>query len=188
MKLIGLGGTDASGKDTVAEVLVEKDNWQMVSVSDILRTELNNRGVRLSRKALRHLSAEWRRKHGLGVLIDKAVDKFDQDKYQGLVITSLRNYGEADEVHKLGGKVVWVDADPHVRYARVTNRKRGTEDQVTFAEFLAEEQEQMHHYEGDHHTLNLFGVKERADITLINDGDDVEVFKIAAQKALAKFI
>lgn len=184
MKLIGLSGTDASGKDTVGEMLVERHGWQMVSVSDILRAELTRRGEHLSRKSLRHLSAEWRRQHGLGVLIDKAADKFDKKKYKGLVIGSLRNYGEADEVHKLGGQVVWVDADPHVRYSRITSRNRGTEDEVSFEEFLAEEQEQMHHYEGDHHTLNLYGVKERADITLINDGNDVEIFKDAAEKAL----
>ncbi len=186
--MIGLSGTDASGKDTVGEMLVERHGWQWVSVSDILRAELTKRGEHLSRKSLRHLSAEWRRQQGLGVLVDKAVDKFDDKKYKGLVIGSLRNYGEADEVHRLGGQVVWVDADPHVRYSRLTSRNRGTEDQVSFEEFLVEEQEQMYHYEGDQHTLNLFGVKERADITLINDGDDANAFKNAAEKALKPFL
>lgn len=188
MKLIGIGGTDASGKDTVGEMLAERHGWQVVSVSDILRAELNRRGVVLSRKALRHLSAEWRREYGLGVLVDKAVEKYEDGKFKGLVIGSLRNYSEADEIHRLGGKVIWVDADPHVRYARITSRNRGTEDQVSFEEFVEEEQEQMHHYEGDHHTLNLFGVKERADITLINNGNDIEDFKYAAEKALRRII
>ncbi|MBX4201882.1 AAA family ATPase [Candidatus Saccharibacteria bacterium] len=184
MKLIGLGGTDASGKDTVGEMLVDRFNWQVVSVSDILRAELNKRGTELNRKNLRLLSSEWRRESGLGVLVDKAVELFDKQRYKGLVISSLRNYGEADEVHKLKGKVVWVDADPQIRYERVVSRNRGTEDQVSFEEFLAEEQEQMFHYRGDQHTLNLSGVKDRADVSLINDGDDIEEFKNQVQKAL----
>jgi len=184
MKLIGLAGTDASGKDTVGDMLAERFNWQVVSVSDILRAELNKRGTELSRKSLRLLSAEWRRENGLGVLVDKAVELFDKNKYKGLVISSLRNHGEADEVHKLGGRVVWVDADPQMRYERIVGRNRGTEDQVSFEEFLAEEQEQMFHYQGDRHTLNLSGVKDRADVSLMNDGDDIEAFKDYAQKAL----
>ena len=184
MKLVGLGGTDASGKDTVGEMLSERFSWQIVSVSDILRSELNARGTPLSRKNLRLLSAQWRREYGLGVLIDKAVELFDKKKYKGLVISSLRNYGEADEVHKLGGKVVWVDADPQVRYERIVGRNRGAEDQVSFEEFLAEEQEQMFHYKGDKHTLSLDGVKQKADIFLMNDGNDIEVFKDQAQTAL----
>lgn len=187
MKLIGLGGTDASGKDTVAEMLVERHGWEFISVSDILREEAKKRSMPLQRDTLRTISAEWRRDFGLGVLVDKAFKEFEKMGKKNLVIASLRNFGEADEVHKLGGAVVWVDADPKVRYQRITSRNRGTEDQVSFEEFIAEEKAQMDH-EGDRHTLNLAGVKERADIVLENNGNDVEKFKTTAEKALAKLL
>lgn len=189
--IIGISGTDASGKDTVGQMLAERHNWLFVSVSEILRDELRQRNVPLERKNLRELSAQWRRQHGLGVLVDKAVQQFHRSggrhKYQGLVIASLRHPGEAARLQELGGRVVWTDADPKVRYRRIVARNRGTEDQVSFDEFLAEEQAQMKP-SGDEATLSLSGVKERADIFIVNDGNDTEAFKNQAEKKLAKFI
>lgn len=188
MKLIGIGGTDGSGKDTVGEMLAERHGWLFISIADILREEAQKRGAALRRSTLRAISTEWRRQYGLGVLVDKAMEHYKpvQSKYKGLVIASLRNPGEADEVHRLGGKVAWVDADPKVRYQRVTSRQRGAEDEVNFEEFLAEEKAQMEHHKGDHHTLNLLSVKEKADIFIENNGSDIEGFKIHAEKTLKK--
>jgi dephospho-CoA kinase len=189
MRLVGIAGTDGSGKDTVTEVLTERD-WLYVSLSEILREEAKNRGLKLRRYTLRLISAEWRRKHGLGVLIDKAMELYkpQQKKYKGLVIASLRNPGEADEVHRLGGQVVWVDAAPKVRYGRIMNRHRGTEDDVTYEEFLAEEEAQMRHHDGDEATLNLGDVKAKADIFLENNGDDIEAFKNQVEKTLQQVL
>jgi dephospho-CoA kinase len=189
MRLVGIAGTDGSGKDTVTEVLTERD-WLYVSLSEILREEAKNRGLKLRRYTLRLISAEWRRKHGLGVLIDKAMELYkpQQKKYKGLVIASLRNPGEADEVHRLGGQVVWVDAAPKVRYDRIMNRHRGTEDDVTYEEFLAEEEAQMRHHDGDEATLNLGDVKAKANIFLENNGDDIEAFKNQVEKTLQQVL
>jgi dephospho-CoA kinase len=189
MRLVGIAGTDGSGKDTVTEVLTERD-WLYVSLSEILREEAKNRGLKLRRYTLRLISAEWRRKHGLGVLIDKAMELYkpQQKKYKGLVIASLRNPGEADEVHRLGGQVVWVDAAPKVRYGRIMNRHRGTEDDVTYEEFLAEEEAQMRHHDGDEATLNLGDVKAKANIFLENNGDDIEAFKNQVEKTLQQVL
>lgn len=184
MNIIGIGGTNGSGKDTIGQYLAEK-RYLFVSVSDILRDELERRKLPIERENLRSLSAEWRRQHGLGVLIDKAFEKFKKqaDIYRGLAIASLRNHGEADRVHELGGKVVWVDADSKVRYERIHSRQRSTEDKKTFEQFLAEEEVEMHH-SGDEATLSLAGVKERADIFIENNSNNKEVFKKSVQKAL----
>lgn len=188
MKLIGIGGTDASGKDTVGYMLEERYGWQFVSVSDFLRIELRNRGNRLTRESMRKLSAQWRRELGMGALVDKAVDIFEPRKYSGLVLASLRNPGEADEIHRLGGRVVWVDANPKIRFERLTKRQKGTEDTVTFEEFLKEEDAQMRHHLDDSHTLNLSGVKEKADVFLKNNGHDIEKFKDQAEKFLKSLL
>lgn len=185
MALIGIGGTDGAGKDSLGEYLAEQYGWLFLSVTDILRQEAKKRNMTLSRSNLKIISAEWRRQNGLGILVDKAVEnygKISQD-YKGLVIASLRNPGEADRVHKLGGKVVWVDADPQIRYERIISRKRGTEDQVTFPEFLAEEKQQMSQA-GDEATLNLSAVKAKADIFITNN-NTLDFFKRAIAKSLA---
>ncbi len=189
IKLIGIGGTNGSGKDTVGQMLAERHGWLFVSVTDILRGELKKRGLAIERENLRNLSAEWRRLHGLGVLVDEAKDLYiAQNKNRGgLVIASLRNSGEADRVHDLGGEVVWVDADPKIRYSRIESRARGPEDHKTYDEFIAEEQAEMHR-SGDEATLNTAGVKAKADIFITNNGNDIEEFMSIAQKALQKYL
>lgn len=188
MKIIGLSGTNGSGKDAVGQTLQELNNYLFISVTDLLREEATKRGLPIERSSLRMISAEWRREHGLGVLVDKAVEMYSQTKgHDGLVIASLRNPGEADSVHSLGGTVIWVDADPHVRYDRLTTRQRSDEDNKTFDEFLAEEQAEMTH-EGDEATLNSAGVKQKADMVILNDGNDLEAFKQQVQVQLKDII
>jgi dephospho-CoA kinase len=186
-RIIGIGGTDASGKDTVGEALAESYGWQFISVTDILREEAKKRGWTLTRSNLRKISAQWRHEHGMAVLVEIAVQRYYPQKYKGLAISSLRHPAEADKIHELGGQVVWVDADPRIRYERILKRNRGTEDSITFEKFLAEEQAQMHS-SGDEAALNLAGVKAKADIYLPNDGHDREVFIAAVEKTLAPYL
>ena len=148
MKLIGIAGTNGSGKDTVGKVLAASHNFLFVSMTDMLREELAKRGLPPAREHMRNLSAEWRREHGLGVLIDKSIEfyKAQAKEYAGLAVASLRNPGENDRVHELGGKVVWVDAEPKVRYDRLQanagarGELRAVDDKKTFEQFQAEEQ------------------------------------------------
>ncbi|HET8708822.1 MAG TPA: AAA family ATPase [Candidatus Saccharimonadales bacterium] len=189
VKIIGISGSNGSGKDTVGHILVEKFGYYFVSVTDLLRAEARKRGMPVDRESLRTISAEWRREHGLGVLIDKAVEHFHDlpDDYAGLAVASLRNPGEADRVHELSGTVLWLDADPRVRYARIqanaSARNRAEEDNKTFEQFLAEEQAEMHR-SGDTATLDMSAVKTKADLTLVNEFDDQQSLAAAIAKTL----
>jgi cytidylate kinase len=185
MKLIGIGGTNGSGKDTVGQMLAERYGWLFVSVADLLRDEARKRNLPIEREVLRTISAEWRRQFGLGVLVDRAVELFKKSDVnkKGLVAVPMRNRGEAQRIKDLGGTLIWVDADSKVRYARITKRQRSSEDKKTYEQFLAEEQAEMHQ-SGDEATLSLSDVKEISDIFLENNGDDIEAFKDQAEKAL----
>jgi len=176
-KIIGLSGTNGSGKDTVGHILADKHGYLFVSVTELLRDEARRQGLSVDRENLRAISAEWRREQGLGVLVDRAVESYEKvaDKYAGVVMASLRNPGEATRVHELGGTVVWVDADPRIRYERiqanVLTRDRAEEDNKTYGQFLAEEEAEMH-ASGDNATLDMSGVKAQADITILNENSD----------------
>lgn len=189
MNIIGLGGTNGSGKDTVGHMLAERRGFLFVSASDLLREELRRRGLSLERENLSALSAEWRREHGMAVLVDKAVEYFQaQEKsYKGLAIASLRHPGEAERIRELGGKTVWVDADPKVRYERIMSRQRGSEDNKTYEQFLAEEQAEMQP-SGDDATLNMTAVRDQADSTLENNGTNISAFKEQASAELASIL
>ena len=186
MKLIGLSGTNGSGKDTVGELIAERYNYLFVSVSDLLRIELRKRGLEVTRENLRNLSAEWRREGGLGALVDMAIELFRSSggEHKGLAIASIRNPGEVTRVHELKGTIVWVDADPRIRYARIqdASRGRGGEDTKTYEEFLAEEVAEMH-ASGDAATLDMSYVKAHSDVTILNESD-LEHLQKATEAAL----
>lgn len=174
IQIIGIGGTNGSGKDTLGEILAEKHGYKFISLTEMLRAECRERGLPVERENLRMISAEWRKKGGLGAPIDKVVAAYEAlpETYTGLVTASLRNPGEADRVHELGGIVVWTDADPKIRYERVVGADRGRddEDNKTFEQFLQEEHDEMYPKPGASATsLATIEVKKRADITILND-------------------
>lgn len=188
MKIYGHAGTNGAGKDTVADMLHERHNFYVGSATQLLGEELKKRGLPLDRKHKSALSAEWRREHGMGVIVDKAYEYFKahESEYEGMIVGSLRHPGEVDRIHELDGKMIWVDADPKIRYDRVTaNHREGraAEDNKTFEEFMADEEREMHPV-GDAATLNMAAVKEKSDIFIQNNGNDIEAFKDRAEKAL----
>lgn len=179
MKLIGLSGTNGSGKDTIGQILADEHNFLFISMTDMLREEAKNRGWDTSRESLRTISAEWRRESGLGVLIDKSVEYYQKmggdEKYAGLVVASLRNPGENDRVHALGGEVIWIDADPKLRFDRIGSRSRA-DDPMDFDEFQKQEQAEMQH-SGDAATLSMGDVKTKVDKIFFNDTKTIEELK-----------
>jgi cytidylate kinase len=192
LQIIGLAGTNGSGKDTVGQLLSEYHNYCFVSVTELLRAELKARNVPINRENLRNLSSEWRRKHGLGVLIDMAVASYEavKDQYAGIVIASLRHPGEAERVHALGGLVVWVDADSRIRYDRIranaADRGRAGEDDKTYEQFQAEEAIEMNgKVDSDDTALSMSAVKQLSDIQLDNSEQDIVTLRDQVEKALS---
>jgi len=189
LHIIGIAGTNGAGKDTVGNLLEEHHNYLFVSVTDLLRHEARRRDLPVERGVLRNISAEWRRELGLGVLVEKSVAEYEKhrDKYSGVVLSSLRNPGEADTVHEYGGTVIWIDAKPEVRYARIqknaASRGRAGEDDKTFKQFVAEESAEMHK-SGDDATLDMSSVKEKSDIFMDNSHENLEVFRKHVEKEL----
>ena len=188
--VIGLSGTNGAGKDTVGEMLAAHHNYMFISVTELLRNEAKRRGLPVEREVLRTISTEWRRELGLGVLVDKSIAEFEVrgGYYNGLVLASIRNPGEADRIHQLGGSMVWIDAAAMTRYERVQTNKmargRSAEDTKTFEEFLAEEAAEMNPVGGDEATLNMLSVKEKCDLVVDNSHENLDAFRSHVEKVL----
>jgi dephospho-CoA kinase len=189
LQIIGVGGSNGAGKDSVGQILADEYGYIFISVTDLLRAEATKRREPVEREVLRSISAEWRRESGLGVLVEKAMSEYKlvKDKYAGVVMASMRNPGEADKIHELGGTMLWVDANPRTRYDRIqanaATRNRIEEDSKTFDQFLAEEEAEMH-TTGDAATLDMAAVKDRCDLFIINDSNDLGQLQADIEKTL----
>lgn len=192
MKLIGISGTNGSGKDVLSQMLADDFGWLFISASrDLIIPELKRRGLPLERKNMSALTAEWRRADTTGATVNRAIQKFNQKnktgQYKGLVISSMRHASESNRLHELGGKLVWIDADPKIRYERVVVRSKDAKDRKSFEQFVAEEKAEMTHH-GDNATNSMADVKAAADIFLTNNSNNIEKFKQTAQKTLASYL
>ena len=180
-EIIGIAGTNGSGKDALGYIRQSLAKSLTVSLSDILRHELDKKGISHERENLRSLSAEWRATEGPGVLAVRTIEQYHEQKearnLTGLSIVSLRHPAEAQAIKDAGGMVIWVDADIRVRYERITHRGEGrAEDQKTFEEFSAEEKAEMSP-EGNNEGLNMSGVRDLADIKITNDFESLDEYE-----------
>lgn len=188
MKIIGLSGTNGSGKDTIAHILEQQYGFYFASASALLEAELKNRNKPFEREQKRQLSAEWRQEFGTGAIVDKGIAAAQSAGFEKLVVGSLRNSGEIDRVHQLNGRSIWVDADPEIRYQRIISANRGrVEDKKTYQQFLAEEAVEMESG-GDPNKLDMATVKQKADIIIMNNFDSVEAFTLHVKKVLKEMI
>lgn len=121
--LIGIVGLNGSGKETVAEYLVRHYGFEHRDLGQGIRDELKMRGRdHLSRDEMRLLANEMRSKLGFSYWCKKAIDSI---KSRDLVITSLRNPAEVEEIKKRNGIVVEVFADQETRFERTIARVKG---------------------------------------------------------------
>lgn len=119
--IIGLTGTNASGKTTVVEHLISK-GFQYFSLSDVIREELNKRHLDHSRDNLRSVGNELRQRYGANVLAERI--RF-QISSQYAVIDSVRNVEEVASLRQLPKFIlIAVDAPLQARFKRSMNRGR----------------------------------------------------------------
>lgn len=173
--IVGVSGTNGAGKDVLGDLLRDEKNYTVVSLSDILRQELTREGLEHTRENLSARSRQIRQSEGDGAMSRRTLEQH-RDK-DGLVITSIRTPGEAEEIQKAGGIVVWVDADQRVRYDRLAAARRGrVTDEISFEEFQDQEAGEMKPtIKGG--GLNMAGVKARADQTIINEFESLTAYQ-----------
>lgn len=180
-RIIGVAGTNGSGKDTLGDILHEERGYVVVSLSDILRAELTRDGLEHTRENLSGRSRQIREEEGDGAMSRRAIE-MQNNTSNGLVITSIRTPGEVDAIHAAGGIVVWIDADQRLRYDRIVAAGRGrVTDEIGFEEFLRQERDEMSPTpQGG--GLNMNGVKSRADVTIINEFSSLAAYREHLQK------
>jgi dephospho-CoA kinase len=140
--IIGITGTNGAGKGTVVEYLVGSKGFKGYSVREAITEEILRRGLEVNRPNLNEVATNLRELHGPGYFSTLFITDAKEKGFTNIVIESIRNPIEAQNLQSQGGKMLVVDANRNVRYKRIIARASAT-DSVSFEEFCAQEDMEM---------------------------------------------
>jgi dephospho-CoA kinase len=175
--IIGLTGTFAAGKDTVAEYFEKEKSFEHFSTGAIVTDIARERGIEPTRDNLRELGNTLRDKYGPDYLSRQAIEK--KAKTDKVVITGLRQPGEIKYLQSLGNfYLIAVDAPIELRFERMQERHRPG-DPATIDEMREKEKKEM-----EASGANAQKIKEcmtMADYFIVNDTTIKELNKHAEE-------
>ena len=165
--IIGITGTNGSGKGTVVDYLVTRKGFTHYAARDFLTAEVKRRGLEVDRSSMRTVANELRETYEPSYVIKRLYEKALNDQCTKIVIESVRNIGEAEFLKSQGALLIAVDAPQQVRFERVQTR-RSTTDQVDFNTFVEHEEREMHPV--GPHDMDIRGVMALSHATIQNGG------------------
>jgi len=167
MLIVGITGTLGAGKGTIVEYLVQEKDFSHFSVRGFLLKVIEERGLERNRDTMVAVANELRKAHGNSYIVEQLyLEALKQGK--NTVIESIRNIGEIEGLKKLGDFVLLaVDAEPEIRYGRITERQSET-DMISYEEFLSNEKREMESQ--DPNSQNIRACMQLADFVLTNNG------------------
>lgn len=168
--IVGLAGSFGAGKGTVVEYLVQK-GFSHYSASGFITEEIVRRGLPVNRDTMTEVANDLRAINGPSYIIDSLYERANQ-KGGNAIIESLRGVAEARRIKELGGVVIGVDADAHVRFERSLAR-RSEKDDVTFEKWC--EQEAKETNPDDPTKQDIFGTLRESDYMITNNGSMEEL-------------
>jgi dephospho-CoA kinase len=173
MRVIGLTGTNGAGKGTVVEYLI-RNGFRHFSVGGFLKKEIIKRGLPVNRDSMTEVANDLRQEFGPGYIVEQLFLKA-KECGENCVIESIRTVGEIESLKRMSDFVLAaVDADPKIRYERISLRK-SEKDNVTYEKFLSDEERETENSEP--FKQNLKKCIEMADVKLRNDTSKVDLYR-----------
>ena len=163
-------GQPGAGKDELANYLEKKKGFSHISTGNIIREEMKKENIPTDRERMRVFSKNMREKTGNGYPANIAARKIACDT----VISGPRNMDEVNVFRKKFGKnfiLVAVYAPIEIRYQRVKSGRERDGDNITFAQFKAQEEAEL-----DSGTHELSKLLSTADRSVDNSRDKNDMF------------
>jgi len=180
MIIVGLLGLIGSGKDTVADYLVDRYDFKKLTMSDMVKEELRKHNLPINREEMQKLSIEYKSRYGGGIWARKCVEYAKKNNWQKVVISGVRDTKELSEF-KLDCRfiLVFIDADLEIRLTRL--QKRASEKDVkSRTELIAQEKREIE-------IFDLFRDYKKYYDYIISNNSNVEVLKKEIDKFVKKY-
>lgn len=125
-RVIVIAGPPGSGKGKVVEIL-EKKGWRVISLGDVVREEVESRGMELNAKTMGFVAQDLRNEYGPSAIMERIlpqVDEYNQSSH--VVIDGVRQIEEMERLQSSHPRmlVIAIDADIEIRKTRVIKRSR----------------------------------------------------------------
>lgn len=185
-KVVLVAGMPGSGKSIVSKVARDM-GFGTVCMGDVVREEVEKRGLSLTRDNISKIARELRKREGMQAIAIRVLDRVLELLSKGLdlvVVDGVRGYDEVKYFKDNLGKhakliVLTVHASPETRFKRL--RRRGREDDPrTWEEFLRRDLEELDFGIGD--------VIALSDILLVNEGLSLKEFRELVESVISSII
>lgn len=133
LSIIGLVGSFGSGCTFIAKKFFEKNGYNYISLSDILRDEYSKKhDDEPTREILQNFGNEIRQSNGIDYLTKIAIKIINDAKYQKVIIDSIRNPYEVNALKSefVHCYIFGIYAEPETRWNRI--KSIYSEDQAKF--------------------------------------------------------
>jgi len=170
--IIGITGTFAAGKDTVADYL-EKIGFEHFSTGEEIAEIAREKGIETTRDNLRELANKLRDEFGADYLSRRVIEK--KAKTDKVVVTGLRQPGEIEYLKNQGNFVmIAIDAPIELRFERMAERKRPG-DAETLEAMRDKEQKEMQ--STGKNSQKIHECIKMANYTITNEGSFEELYQ-----------
>jgi dephospho-CoA kinase len=161
-RLIGLTGTNASGKGEAA-AFFKGHGFAYYSQSDVIRDELRRKSLEPTRDNLIREGNDLRQRFGPDIMARRVMEKISDDS----IVDSIRNPSEIEYWRRQPNFILLaIDAPVEVRHQRALARGRD-ESATSLEEFTAKEDEEKTR---NRNAQQLETCMRMADFVIRNDG------------------
>jgi len=175
-KIIGLAGEMGAGKDTFCDYAKEKyKDVFVLKFSDALTDALKIFFDSIKREDQQWLSLALRERFGGDILVRALIKKVNGIKEGIIILNGVRRPDDFEALREIGGKLIYVTAEPKKRWERLTIRKEKADDDVSFEKFL-----ELGRAEAE---LQILAIGADADFKIENNGPK-EDFYLELEKTI----
>jgi len=135
-KYIGLVGEGGGGKDTVAKILEEKYNAAILTSSILLKRALGVFLDEIGRHDYIWFVQKLTERYGDDIISKAMIKSMHQSESEIVVFNGMRLPSDYEFLKREGSHVIYVTADPRVRWERISKRGQKADDAAPFEEFM----------------------------------------------------